>query len=308
MDILLTRLICSLLLLASVGGSWDVWWHLSIGRESFWSAPHLVLYTGVAGAVFFGLWGYYKTRERVWRNLALVLILIPLSAPFDEFWHRWYGVEKNDSIWIIWSPPHVLLVLAIAVSYFVLLKFIKRDSDKSAQLLFGSISLSGILGSLIFLTGPVLPLDAHHVLGFYGAGFFVFVYVLALLYSQDYFTGVARAIFPAIFFTTLISTNYHSVINPNLVMQVHPHPPQWIYVFAFLIPAFCIDIIKSQPAWIKGIIAGFLYGLIFYGTSNMFIESKFVYSTQNLKIAVGSSIIAGLLAGLLIRPKILSER
>lgn len=229
----------------------------------------------------------------------MLLLLIPLSAPVDEFWHRWYGVERNDSIWIIWSPPHVMLVLSIAISLIVLLKFIKKDPDESGRLFFGSFAIAGILGHLTFLTTPVLSLDAHHLLGFYGAGAFAFFYVYLLLYSQGYFTGVVRAVLSIVLFTVLFSINFHSSIGPNIIMPAHPHPPQWIYVFAFLIPAFCLDLIKNKPMLVRGIAAGFLYGLIFYGASNMFIEPQFQYSSKDFQIAVLSSLIAGAFAGIL---------
>src|SRR3989454_8441484 len=29
---------------AYVGGYWDISWHRSIGRDSFWSAPHVAIY------------------------------------------------------------------------------------------------------------------------------------------------------------------------------------------------------------------------------------------------------------------------
>src|SRR2546421_12068308 len=29
---------------AYIGGYWDISWHRSIGRDSFWSAPHLAIY------------------------------------------------------------------------------------------------------------------------------------------------------------------------------------------------------------------------------------------------------------------------
>ena len=30
-----------------LGGYWDVSWHIIIGRDTFWSPPHLVLYAGI---------------------------------------------------------------------------------------------------------------------------------------------------------------------------------------------------------------------------------------------------------------------
>jgi predicted acyltransferase len=38
-------LVASLLLM--VGGVWDIAWHHTLGRDTFWSPPHLVLYSGV---------------------------------------------------------------------------------------------------------------------------------------------------------------------------------------------------------------------------------------------------------------------
>ena len=29
---------------AFVGGYWDISWHRSIGRDTFWSAPHMAIY------------------------------------------------------------------------------------------------------------------------------------------------------------------------------------------------------------------------------------------------------------------------
>src|SRR5271156_760925 len=29
---------------ASIGGVWDISWHKSIGRDTFWTAPHMLIY------------------------------------------------------------------------------------------------------------------------------------------------------------------------------------------------------------------------------------------------------------------------
>lgn len=34
-------------LVAAWGLQWDIQWHVLIGRDSFWMAPHLMTYTGV---------------------------------------------------------------------------------------------------------------------------------------------------------------------------------------------------------------------------------------------------------------------
>jgi len=33
---------------ASIGGQWDVSWHRSIGRDSFWTPAHMAIYLGGA--------------------------------------------------------------------------------------------------------------------------------------------------------------------------------------------------------------------------------------------------------------------
>src|SRR5205814_3542697 len=35
---------------AGIGVGWDIRWHVVIGRDSFWIAPHVMTYSGVAAA------------------------------------------------------------------------------------------------------------------------------------------------------------------------------------------------------------------------------------------------------------------
>jgi hypothetical protein len=111
------------------GAAWDVSWHRLIGRDTFWSAPHLFLYGGIS------LWGLASlvatitaTRGRAVRGrelrigpihaelgLALVGIaatLVIVSAPFDDAWHRAFGRDID-----IWSPPHLAGVAGSALAF-----------------------------------------------------------------------------------------------------------------------------------------------------------------------------------------------
>ena len=112
---------------SSIGGSWDVAWHRSIGRDAFLTAPHLAIYAcGVIAAVVCGYLILYTTfgrsqqlkRESVsvlgfraplgaflaaWGGIAMLT-----SAPFDNWWHNAYGLDVK-----IISPPHTLLILGI---------------------------------------------------------------------------------------------------------------------------------------------------------------------------------------------------
>jgi hypothetical protein len=111
------------------GAAWDVSWHRLIGRDTFWSAPHLFLYGGIS------LWGLASlvatitaTRGRPVRGrklrigplraelgLALVGIaaaIVIASAPFDEAWHRAFGRDID-----IWSPPHLAGVAGSVLAF-----------------------------------------------------------------------------------------------------------------------------------------------------------------------------------------------
>jgi hypothetical protein len=110
-------------ILGGWGVQWDIRWHLLIGRDSFWIAPHVMTYAGVtAGALLaFGvlaletarawrgdpvpdgvrLWGLTGTRgfHLAWWGMGLTI----LAAPIDDLWHRLFGIDVT-----LWSPPHLL--------------------------------------------------------------------------------------------------------------------------------------------------------------------------------------------------------
>jgi hypothetical protein len=120
---------CSALALtATIGGLfWDVSWHLSIGRDTFWTPAHLAIHSG---AIIAGISSAYlilqttfgKSREqrgssvRVWGFYGPLGAFVSLwggltmltSAPFDNWWHNAFGLDVQ-----ILSPPHVVLVLGM---------------------------------------------------------------------------------------------------------------------------------------------------------------------------------------------------
>ena len=115
---------------ASLGGQWDVAWHRSIGRDSFLTPAHLMIYAcGVLAAVICGYLIFATTFGRSAHSLAMrdvsvtVLgfraplgaflaawggIAMLVSAPFDNWWHAAYGLDVK-----IVSPPHTLLILGV---------------------------------------------------------------------------------------------------------------------------------------------------------------------------------------------------
>jgi hypothetical protein len=117
------------LLLGVIGTAWDVSWHRTIGRDSFWIAPHLFTYGGVTLGGVAALLATVTAaagrpvRGRAMRigplraELGLAIVglasaVIVASAPFDDAWHRALGPDVD-----IWSPPHMVAIAAGAVVY-----------------------------------------------------------------------------------------------------------------------------------------------------------------------------------------------
>lgn len=112
---------------AIVGGLWDLSWHSSIGRDTFWTPPHLLTqFCAVLGAItcaililhttftkddsaravsvgVLGFHGPFAAFVVMWGAAAMLV-----SAPFDNWWHNAYGLDVK-----ILSPPHALLLLGV---------------------------------------------------------------------------------------------------------------------------------------------------------------------------------------------------
>ncbi len=112
---------------ATIGAHWDISWHSSIGRDTFWTPAHIAIYMcGVLAGVAFGyivlsttfaksssladssvhIWGFRAPLGAFiasWGGIAMLT-----SAPFDNWWHDAYGLDVQ-----IVSPPHILLFIGV---------------------------------------------------------------------------------------------------------------------------------------------------------------------------------------------------
>src|SRR3989344_7846791 len=81
-EVTLARWVLFFLIVGVFAGAWDIWWHIAVGRESLFIAPHLLLYAATGLTILSGICGWFKTREKLWRHLAIFLCFVPLLAPF----------------------------------------------------------------------------------------------------------------------------------------------------------------------------------------------------------------------------------
>jgi len=112
---------------AELGLAWDRNWHDLVGRDQFFTPPHIMLYSGVGGAglvalvvVLVDTLRYYHKKPGVDDNstvktlgffhapLGYILLGFGaltdlLAAPLDNYWHLLYGIDVT-----LWSPFHIM--------------------------------------------------------------------------------------------------------------------------------------------------------------------------------------------------------
>src|SRR5262245_20349226 len=126
-----------------IGILWDISWHRTIGRDTFWTPAHMAIYLGgilggltcgwlVIRTTFFatpeeqrgavGIWGFrgpFGAWMTIWGALAMLT-----SAPFDNWWHNAYGVDVK-----ILSPPHTVLALGMWAVVWGALLLVLREQN-----------------------------------------------------------------------------------------------------------------------------------------------------------------------------------
>ena len=111
---------------AMLGAHWDISWHRSIGRDTFWTWPHIAIQLcGIIAGITCGYLILSTTFTNSPLREASVNVLgfrgplgafitawggftMITSAPFDDWWHNAYGLDVK-----ILSPPHVVLSVGI---------------------------------------------------------------------------------------------------------------------------------------------------------------------------------------------------
>jgi hypothetical protein len=191
--------LCGLLGAKMLGGwgvQWDIRWHLVIGRDSFWIAPHLMTYAGVTLAAVIALgvlaWETWRARRGLavpdairvmglvgtpgfhlaWWGMAITI----LAAPIDDLWHRLFGIDVT-----LWSPPHLLGIAGAQVNTLgclaIALELWPRGSRARRHAL--------LLASLLLLGAFQITVDEAIHTAFRRGGVFFFTWAIlgALAFS-----------------------------------------------------------------------------------------------------------------------------
>src|SRR5947209_35178 len=131
---------------AMAGIQWDISWHRSIGRDSFWTPAHIAIHMcGVLAGIgcsylilsttlnrrsplrgcSVNIWGFRGPLGAflsAWGGIAMIT-----SAPFDDWWHKAYGLDVR-----ILSPPHMVLATGIVAVHAGALILILGQMNRAA--------------------------------------------------------------------------------------------------------------------------------------------------------------------------------
>ena len=266
-----------------VGVYWDISWHMSIGRDSFWTPAHLLIQAGglIAGissgyvaikTTFFGtkaerdasvgFWGFRAPLGAwicVWGCGAMLT-----SAPFDNWWHNAYGLDVK-----IISPPHAVLAIgiySIVVGALLLTlaqqnRAVGDDRKKLAWIL----AITGgffIMNFALFLT-EYSERHMMHSPVFYEIVAFVFPFALTTMARAIKLRWPATA--AAAFFTATslllmwIIQLFPATPKLGPIYQHLTHMVTLSFPLLVIVPAFVIDLVLHR---IEGRVAGLLLGLV----------------------------------------------
>jgi len=158
-------IVLCLLLLAEFGLAWDRRWHDMVGRDQFWIPPHIMMYTGIAGAGLIALCvvlvdtlRYYQKKARVDDSstvnilwffhaplgfilLGIGMLIDAIAAPLDNYWHVLYGVDVT-----FWAPFHLMGHLGAVIGVLGIIYAFASEAAYERQVEHPSPRLLGLNG------------------------------------------------------------------------------------------------------------------------------------------------------------------
>jgi hypothetical protein len=263
---------CNVLAVACsvVGGVWDISWHETVGRDSFWTPAHLLMQLcGILAGFGCGylildttfrkdsplransvsVWGFRGPLGAficAWGAVGMIT-----SAPFDNWWHNAYGLDVK-----ILSPPHILLALGMTGIRFGTLVMVLGEVNRATaeyrarleRVLFFSFVF------LLAMTVGIMQEDTFHFF-MHGAKF----YLVVMLAAPIWFAAVSRAsdhrwaatIVTGVY--TLLHISFMQILQlipavPKLgpVYQnlTHLVPPD--FPLLLIVPAFVFDVVRRH--------------------------------------------------------------
>ena len=295
-----------------VGTYWDIQYHVDIGRESFWIAPHLVVYGGtvlVLGASLLAL-RTVSTLSTAVRNkvriamrfIFMSVVFFLLGAPIDDLWHRIYGLDVT-----VWSPPHIYLIvmgfcITLSLIYFQRLYLFLTRRDRVRHITIDELGLEfmcalGLVGLNIIFAEFEFFQQIENFTFFHLR--YDWIYLLGMAVLFPFILTLAKTLITTKWTATRIAFMYfllRSAITLVLVYLVGGASFPMLPVFAF-IPAVLFDVVYRKKdsvhlVWASGLFVVLLYSL--QSAVFLLIDVPKYIPKSALEVAV--AIVAGVFA------------
>jgi hypothetical protein len=270
-----------------VGLVWDISWHMSIGRDGLFSAPHLAIYLGgVTAGLFSGFrvlkvtlagtdyekaksvkfWGvFYGSLGNlfcIWGAIAMLT-----SAPFDDWWHNTYGLDVT-----ILSPPHTVLLLGMITIQFgaiiSVLSYQNLGSEKLEETLVRkfnfllALSAGFVLCMIYTMASEYLGRFEMHGVLFYQVASLLFPLLLVSfsVSSRSRWGATLASLVYSVFMMLMVwilplfpaVPRLGPVLNPITTFQPFDFP------LLILVPSIAIDLVthrfQRQHKWLKALV------------------------------------------------------
>jgi hypothetical protein len=292
-----------------VGSAWDISWHESIGRDSFWTTAHMLIYlSGVLAGISCGylilsttfrknsplcdvsisMWGFRGPLGAficAWGGVAMIA-----SAPFDNWWHNSYGLDVK-----ILSPPHVLLALGMIGIRFGLLVMVLAEMNR-AEGIYRQRLERILFVTFVFLMGMTVGIAQEFTnrVFMHGSRFYLVIMIAAPIWVATV-AWVAKNRWAATIMTAMFTVLHLCFVwgfplvpaEPKLgpVYQhiTHLVPPD--FPVLLIIPAIIFDLLRQRTAdwsrWKQAATLGAAYLVSFVAVQWPFAEFLMSPASRN---------------------------
>jgi hypothetical protein len=273
------------------GVHWDISWHRSIGRDTFWTPAHIDIYlcgilAGLACAYLIlsttfqfdsplrkasvAMWGFRGPLGAfisAWGGVAMLT-----SAPFDDWWHSAYGLDVK-----IISPPHMILAAGInAIQLGALILILGQMNRAAGEERRRLLRLYLYIGGMILVSLTVLQMEMiyrttmHTVHSVHLVAMVAPLVMAAIGRGSGYRWGATAVAGVYMTFQLLMSwilplfpaePKLGPVLNPLHQMT----PPE--FPLLLIVPALALDLLWQRTAkwggWRQAMVSGIVFVAVY---------------------------------------------
>ena len=266
---------------------WDISWHMTIGRDTFWTPAHLAIQFGGILAAFTCIVLIFSTTfshssalqsasVRIWGfrgPLGAFLtawggVTMVTSTPFDNWWHNSFGLDVQ-----ILSPPHVVLGLGIwGVGVGCLLLLLARKNRATGAVGQKLDRLFLYLASLLVLLHMILISEYSDASLMHSAIFYRAVAIgtptLLIAYGRASGHKWGATIIATIYMALMLAAMWifpifpaHPKLGPVYTNVTHMVPMG--FPVLLVVPAFFLDLVMNRFAgrakWFLSVVSGMAF-------------------------------------------------